>query len=455
VSLSIVNSRSFFSYLQSLIGNGGDTPNGSGGMIPSTGPPFAMTRWVAQTQENHVSATPYNVTKKTVHGFQATRQPAIWMGESGSIALVPGVAVQGNAASIEWEFDKRGLPFDDAFRVPGEEIISPAYYAVELSDEMNGHIRVEQASSTLISSRLFLMLTLFRIASRAAHFRMRFEVANSNDRPYLYIDVARPSVTGSDPANRTQPIGYVEINAETREICGFSTERQDDIITPVSGRETASGFHGYFCVRIDAGFDSHGIIKGGEILRGANKATGGPLGAYVLFTPPTNSQLVFFIARVGTSFVSIDQARMNLELELPGPQPDLTDRNGLMVGTLEHTAASVRQQWKDKLDLFRIEGATDVQKEIFYTAVARTLQYPSEQHEYKKYWSGYVGDVVPLVAGEYSYTGYSIWDTFRAVWGWQILFTPERLPGFVHSMLQDYKQVNILLVSERHILIAL
>ena len=29
--------------------------SGSGGMIPSTGPPFAMTRWVAQTRQNYVS----------------------------------------------------------------------------------------------------------------------------------------------------------------------------------------------------------------------------------------------------------------------------------------------------------------------------------------------------------------------------------------------------------------
>jgi putative alpha-1,2-mannosidase len=272
---------------------------------------------------------------------------------------------------------------------------------------------------------------------------MRFEIANSNDHPYLYIDVSRPSITTSDPTNRTQPIGYVEIDTEKREVCGFSTERQDDIITPVSSREAASGFHGYFCARVDIGIDSHGIIKGGRVLRGSNKATGGPLGAYLLFAPPPTSKLVVLSVRVGTSFVSIDQARMNLELELPNPQPDLTDRNGLMVGTLEHTAAGVRQQWKDKLDLFRIEGATDVQKEIFYTAVAHTLQYPSEQHEYKKYWSGYLNDVVPLVNGESSYTGYSIWDTFRAAWAWQILFTPERVPGFIQSMLSDYQQVNI------------
>lgn len=58
----------------SLIGNGGDTPNGSGGMIPSTAPPFAMTRWVAQTRQNFVSMLPYNETDTSIHGFQVRHQ---------------------------------------------------------------------------------------------------------------------------------------------------------------------------------------------------------------------------------------------------------------------------------------------------------------------------------------------------------------------------------------------
>ena len=37
--------RAFLSYR--MLGNGGDTPNGSGGMIPSVAPPFGMTDWVA------------------------------------------------------------------------------------------------------------------------------------------------------------------------------------------------------------------------------------------------------------------------------------------------------------------------------------------------------------------------------------------------------------------------
>jgi len=49
-----------------------------------------------------MSAIPYNVT-------QATRHPAIWMGERGSTAIVPGGALEGNIAKIG-QFLKKTWP---------------------------------------------------------------------------------------------------------------------------------------------------------------------------------------------------------------------------------------------------------------------------------------------------------------------------------------------------------
>ena len=79
VPLSTMSTRTFFvqpilatfelTCYSSMIGNGGDSPNGSGGMIPSTAPPFAMTRWFAQTRRNYVSVTSYNVTGTHINGF--------------------------------------------------------------------------------------------------------------------------------------------------------------------------------------------------------------------------------------------------------------------------------------------------------------------------------------------------------------------------------------------------
>ena len=98
------------------------------------------------------------------------------------------------------------------------------------------------------------------------------------------------------------------------------------------------------------------------------------------------------------------------------------------------------------------------------TGTPTHTQYPYEQHEQNRYYSGYDNVVHQLEQGGESYTGYSIWvrvfylpvcfavyiqflskrskDTFRAEWAWQILFVPERIPGMVQSMLADYQQAS-------------
>jgi hypothetical protein len=78
-------------YVNPKIGTYGITPNGNGGMIPSVSVPFGMTRWMPQTREKPISQCPYNDADQYIHGFQATHQPAIWMGESVQVVLSAGV----------------------------------------------------------------------------------------------------------------------------------------------------------------------------------------------------------------------------------------------------------------------------------------------------------------------------------------------------------------------------
>lgn len=92
-------------FVDPLIGTYGTTQNGNGGMIPSVSPPFGMTRWTPQTRENFISQVPYGDSDRLIHGFQATHQPAIWMGESGQVVLTPGIG------EVQPLFQNRGLQF--------------------------------------------------------------------------------------------------------------------------------------------------------------------------------------------------------------------------------------------------------------------------------------------------------------------------------------------------------
>jgi putative alpha-1,2-mannosidase len=80
------------------------------------------------------------------------------------------------------------------------------------------------------------------------------------------------------------------------------------------------------------------------------------LSAYVTF----QSSLVN--VRIGVSFISVEQARRNLDKEIPDGPP------------LEDTVNRTRDLWEEKLGRIQIEGASDEEMETFYTAFFHTLQ---------------------------------------------------------------------------------
>ncbi|KXN88559.1 hypothetical protein AN958_07125 [Leucoagaricus sp. SymC.cos] len=196
-----VPASSAVDHVNLLIGNGGIAPSFTGGMIPSTGPPFAMTRWIAQTRVNYVSRTPYNITEltPTIHGFQATRQPAIWMGESASLALVPGIAPIGSPGEAKTDFQERGLTFVGGFEERGGEVISPGYYSVKLEDGFGGTVSVEQSSPrALATSDLRSLL---------------------RRTPRRQIRLISSSTPFGNPSKLTFPVGSVSVSESTNEIC--------------------------------------------------------------------------------------------------------------------------------------------------------------------------------------------------------------------------------------------
>ncbi|KAH9843627.1 glycoside hydrolase family 92 protein [Rhodofomes roseus] len=377
-----------------LIGNGGDSPNGSGGMVPSTAPPFAMTRWTAQTDQNYVSVTPYNYTHTSIHGFQGTHQPAIWMGESGQVVVSPGLG------TVKPAFEDRGLDivYDGNERM---EAVSANYYSVltQTTEADGGGVLKTEMSAT----------------SRVGHLRFTFP-ANASS-PYIFLEATRPCTLGS-PASPTgtwltYPSGLVNIDPVSQEICGRNPERQDEILGP----SPAPSFAGYFCARFNTSFSAYGVVQNGTTSEGVVSGEGPVLGAYAAFE---GARVVD--VRVGVSFISVDQARRNLEKEIPD-------------GTsLEETSKATRELWVEKLGRVKAEGASADEMATFYTGIFHTLQYPYEQDEDGMYYSGYDDSVHE---GD-SYTGYSNWDTYRAEWAWLILLAPERVPGMVRSMLQDY-----------------
>ncbi|WWC69881.1 uncharacterized protein I206_103824 [Kwoniella pini CBS 10737] len=380
------------------LGNGGPEPNLSGGMIPAVAPPFAMTRWTPQTRENFVSMCPYNQTDTRIHGFIGTHQPAIWMGESGP------VEIHGSLGEVLTDFDKRGLSFRRE-----DEYTSPNYYRNLLDAGEKGKVEIEMTAS-----------------SRVGQMRYTFIPTLPNIKPHIILQASRKTwiLHGDQPDDKVPylPNGFIEIDVEKQEVRGWNDERQDHVL--VGDELPAKGFKSYFVVRFSQPFNTGGVSFSGKIEADNLKGNGHVLAGYVQFGENTKQVEV----RVGVSFISFEQASRNIDLEISNGQ------------SIVQTSENTRSQWANKLDLLSVEGATPSNMTVLYTSFAHTLVYPYEISENTSdgpaYYSGYLDKVVSGI----SYSGYSIWDTFRAQSAWLILVAPERVGPMIQSMIQDYKE---------------
>lgn len=431
-------------YVNPHIGTYGTSPNGNGGMIPSVSVPFGMTRWTAQTRENFISQVPYHDNDSFVHGFQATHQPAIWMGELGQTVIVPG---WGN--DVKPAFEQRGL----AFRKE-DEISTPYVYEVLLDADTEGEHnwdlteaavgegpvpggaggvpddvrdgvdgRTRKRSTETESYERSIRVGMSALA-HTGHLRLDYhetkakKSGSTSESPYVFIQATRQNWTG-----------HIEIDPKRREISGSNPQRQDYRLGP----DKPTSFSGYFVSRFSEPFTTYGTTFGRNISEGTRRASGQDLGAYVRFGPKTTRVEV----RTGVSFVSIEQARKNLDIEMP---------DGV---SFEHTVKQVKTAWLEKLGRITIDGVSSTSKDhdqrtIWYTGLFHALQYPNDFSELtgshpnspRTFYNGYKDSV--QTSNESYYQSWSIWDTYRAEHSLLTLFAPERVNGMMRSLLNIF-----------------
>lgn len=130
--------------------------------------------------------------------------------------------------------------------------------------------------------------------------------------------------------------------------------------------------------------------------------------------------------RMGVSFVSIENARENLDKEQHSR-------------TFEQIHADARKEWNENLNRIKVSGGTDEQKTIFYTALYHALIHPSilsdVNGEYPQMESGLTAK------SDYTrYTIFSLWDTYRNLHQLMTLVYPERQIDMLRSMVGMYKE---------------
>jgi predicted alpha-1,2-mannosidase len=360
-----------------------------GGTMPSVGPPFAMTNFVAQTGESLMSRMNYFYEDSSIIGLLASHQPTVWMGDYGYVSVMPQV---GKLKVLPKE---RALKFSHA-----NEVSAPYYYSVLLNAANNQHIKAEMASS----SRCGIFQFTFP-ASQNAHIIIQ----GINLNPEL-------KHWANDYEERIKTLkGYVKINQAKNEITGYNPDRMSAQISPA-----LPNFKGYFVIQFDKPFKEFGTWESDKINPSSVEQYGTRGGAYISFATKKNEKVE---VRIATSFISIEQARKNLAMELTGKD-------------FNKVVQSTRNEWQKNLSRIKVNGVTEDQKSIFYTAMFHTMQFPREMSEYGKYYSGFDDKIH---TGN-SYTDFSLWDTYRALHPLLLFTQPERVNPMITAMLQMYKE---------------
>jgi predicted alpha-1,2-mannosidase len=139
-------------------------------------------------------------------------------------------------------------------------------------------------------------------------------------------------------------------------------------------------------------------------------------------------QALYLEAQIATSFISFEQAELNL-------------RNEIGERSADDLRGSAAARWNDHLSRIEIEGATEEQRRTFYSCMYRVLLFPRIWHEpdaegKMHHFSAFNGKVMPGVM----YADHGYWDVYRAWYPLMSILFPEQLGEILQAWVNAYKE---------------
>lgn len=126
--------------------------------------------------------------------------------------------------------------------------------------------------------------------------------------------------------------------------------------------------------------------------------------------------------KIALSTTGVEGAKANMEAEMSG-------------WDFEATRQAAKSDWNTYLSRIEVEG-TDDQKTNFYTSFYHALIQPNEISDVDGSYRNAADSVVQATGGKF-YSTFSFWDTYRAAHPFYTLMVPERVDGFVNSMVDQ------------------
>ncbi len=385
-----------------------------GQTYPAAGVPFAMTHWTPQTRAGEIKCVaPYYYKDSHIQGFRGSHfLSGSCVPDYGSFTLM------ASAGPLKTAAVDRASRFDRS-----SEHATPYGYSVELADAGV----MAEITGTL----------------RAGAMRFRFKEAGSG---WIVIE---NNARGGD--------GWVRVDQARQEVTGQVPVRRE-----YAGSGRLAGFSGYFVVEFSKPFATSGTWVGGARREGGTEQVGDGLplgvvtvpkvmtstggasaavsdlstastrpgfGTYVAFPSLHVGEAV--MARIGTSFVSVEEARKNLRAEIPD-------------WDFDKVRAKAKAEWSKSLDLIDVKDDISATT-VFYTAMYHAMLHPRTYSDVSGTYPKFAGNgEIEHTDGFVYYDDFSMWDTFRAQHPMLTLLEPERDVEMVRSLLAKGEQGGFL-----------
>lgn len=355
-------------WVNPLMGTDSKPSLSNGNTYPSIVLPWGMNAWMPQTGRMG-DGWAYTYASDKIRGFKQTHQPSPWMNDYGQFAIMP---VTG---SLKFSQDDRASWFSHK-----TETAKPYYYSVYLAD---ADVTAELTPT-----------------ERAAQFRFTFP---QNDSSFIVVDAFDK---GSS----------IKIIPAERKIVGYTTRNSGGV---------PANFRNYFVIYLDKPFTTAFTTNGTKLVKDSLEVTNAHAGAVIGFKTTRGEKVNL---RVASSFISLEQAELNLQREIGNTSFDATAQKG-------------KQAWNKVLGRIKVEGGSEEQTRTFYSCLYRAVQFPQKHYELDAannimHYSPYNGQVVP----GYMFAGTGFWDTFRALYPLLNLLYPEINKEMQQGLVNDYKE---------------
>jgi predicted alpha-1,2-mannosidase len=356
------------SWVNPLMGSDSKPDLSNGNTYPAVGLPWGMNYWSAQTGTMG-NGWMYQYAADKIRGFKQTHQPSPWMNDYGQFAIMP---VTGK---MKFDQDDRASWFSHK-----SEISKPYYYSVFLAD---ANVNAEMTTT-----------------ERAAHFQFNYPKSDSS---FIVIDALD---RGS----------YIKIFPKENKIIGYSTK---------NARSKPVNFKNYFVIYTDKPFTVAKAWHGKTLAHDSLEISANHTGAIIGFKTNKGEKVHL---RVASSFISFEQAEINLKREIG------TD-------SFEATKEKAHQAWNKVLGRLQVEGGSVDQTRTFYSCLYRAVMFPNKLYEVDAqnkvvHYSPYTGKTMP----GYMFAGTGFWDTFRALYPFLNLMYPSINKEMQQGLISDYQE---------------